>query len=355
MKFAFPFIFVAIFIVAGSSARAQSEIEKLSLPGDNLNLYAVMKLFKDSKTLDDFERSLNTQKGLINNLDLDGNNSVDYIRVTDKVSRNIHTITLDVIVNEHEDQDVAVFFLEKRENGQLLIQLVGDEDLYGKDFIIEPVDQTFKEKPDPSLSGIKSTAPPQSSLPNAIAAWPLVKAIFAPSYAIWRSPWRWNYYPSHWKPWQPQYWHYYYGYHSHLWYYYSKYFRKWGHFRNPAWYAYYYGGNFRSRSITVRTKQARGDYKATYSQPASVKEGSAFFLKQHPRTSPPKTATKPVSTPASTRGTKAVKKATPLKKPTQNQAEQSKSTGDKPTVKPPATSEKKPRTETVRPQPSQKQ
>ncbi len=33
--------------------------EYLGLPGDNLNLYAVMKLFQESETLEGFERDLN--------------------------------------------------------------------------------------------------------------------------------------------------------------------------------------------------------------------------------------------------------------------------------------------------------
>jgi len=42
----------------------------LGLPGDNLNLYAVMTLFQESKTLEEFERSLNDENSRINNLDL---------------------------------------------------------------------------------------------------------------------------------------------------------------------------------------------------------------------------------------------------------------------------------------------
>jgi len=69
-----------------------------------------MKLFQDSKTLEGFEKALNSGNCEINNLDLDGDKRVDYIRVTDSFNNNIHTITLDIAVNENEDQDVAVFF-----------------------------------------------------------------------------------------------------------------------------------------------------------------------------------------------------------------------------------------------------
>ena len=55
---------------AGTTLLAQDKPEEyLGLPGDNLNLYAVMKLFQESKTLEEFERNLNDEKSHINNLD----------------------------------------------------------------------------------------------------------------------------------------------------------------------------------------------------------------------------------------------------------------------------------------------
>jgi hypothetical protein len=39
----------------------------LGLPGDNLNLYAVLDVFK---TVEEFERAINTRDANINNLDL---------------------------------------------------------------------------------------------------------------------------------------------------------------------------------------------------------------------------------------------------------------------------------------------
>ena len=57
--------------------------EYLGLPGDNLNLYAVMDLFRNSETLEEFERSLNDRDTRINNLDLNGDWRVDYLAVSD--------------------------------------------------------------------------------------------------------------------------------------------------------------------------------------------------------------------------------------------------------------------------------
>ena len=125
---------------AGTTLMAQNQQEEyLGLPGDNLNLYAVMKLFQESQTLEGFERSLNDENSRINNLDLNGDNMVDYIMVVDYVDGDVHTIVLRVAVNQRENQDVAVFTVQRYSNGQVHIQLTGDESLYGRNYIIEPI------------------------------------------------------------------------------------------------------------------------------------------------------------------------------------------------------------------------
>jgi hypothetical protein len=83
--------------------------EYLGLPGDNLNLYAVMDLFQKSETLEGFERDLNAENARINNLDLNGDNLVDYIMVSDYVDGNVHNIVLRVALNQNENQDVAAY------------------------------------------------------------------------------------------------------------------------------------------------------------------------------------------------------------------------------------------------------
>jgi hypothetical protein len=273
------FILASILLTINSPASAQSETEKLDLPGDNLNLYALMKLFQESPNLEAFEKKLNEEQSLINNLDLNGDEQIDYIRVSDNVNGLVHTITLDVAVSENEDQNVAVFFIEKKKDGKAFIQLVGDEDLYGKDYIIEP-----NEKQAPVEDNYISTREISSgkSVPVNISSWQIVRYIFAPSYSVWHSPWRWRYYPSYWRPWRPRFWHSYYGYHYHWHNYYNVHYRRWKYFRNPSWYGQYYGANFRSRSVIVKTKTARGDYRTTYSRPATAKEGSALFVKKYP-------------------------------------------------------------------------
>jgi hypothetical protein len=51
--------------------------DRLGLPGDNLNLYAVMRLFQNTATLEEFEYRLNSKSERINNLDLNMDNRID--------------------------------------------------------------------------------------------------------------------------------------------------------------------------------------------------------------------------------------------------------------------------------------
>src|ERR1035437_3832317 len=122
-KFIIICILAALF-AAGTTLMAQDKQEDyLGLPGDNLNLYAVMKLFQDSKTLEEFEKNLNDPNSNINNLDLNGDNLVDYIKVIDNVNGDVHNIVLQDAVSPRENQDVAVITVQRFQNGQVQIQL----------------------------------------------------------------------------------------------------------------------------------------------------------------------------------------------------------------------------------------
>ena len=80
---------------------------------------------------------------------------VDYIMVTDYVDGDVHTIVLQVAVNQRENQDVAVFTVQRFNNGQVQIQLTGDESLYGRNYIIEPIydDGNNGQTPNPGYTG----------------------------------------------------------------------------------------------------------------------------------------------------------------------------------------------------------
>jgi len=277
---------LAVLVAAGTTVMAQDyPDEYLGLPGDNLNLYAVMKLFQESETLEGFERSLNDENSRINNLDLNGDNLVDYIMVLDYVDGDVHTIVLRVALNRNEYQDVAVFTVQQFRNGSVQIQLVGDEALYGRNYIIEPIyDDNYAETPNPGYIGrpvnrVNITV--VRTTPFEIAVWPLIRFIYRPTYVIWRSSWYWGYYPSYWHPWRPFYWHYYYGYHYNWYHHYYKHYRHWQHHRYTRYNDFYYS-SIRSYSPNVTVRIKEGNYKTTYSRPEQRRDGEALYAKMHP-------------------------------------------------------------------------
>jgi hypothetical protein len=285
---------LALLVAAGSALMAQDyPDEYLGLPGDNLNLYAVMKLFQESETLEGFERNLNNENSRINNLDLNGDNLIDYITVNDYVNGNVHTIVLKVALSRNETQDVAVFTVERLRDGSVQIQLIGDEALYGRNYIVEPI---YDETPNPGYTGRSrhtTTVTVIRTTPYEVAAWPLIRFIYLPSYAIWHSSWYWGYYPSYWHPWRPYYWHYYYGYHYHW---YHDYYSHYHHWNQPRYTHYqdFYYNKMRSHSPLVSNRINEGQYRDTYSRPEQRSEGEALFTKLHPSQTR-RTADTPVS------------------------------------------------------------
>ncbi len=283
-KFSYLLVFVLLLTGVRPLAAQDYPEEYLGLPGDNLNLYAVMNLFQESETLEGFERSLNDPEIMVNNLDLNGNSLVDYIMVLDYKEDNIHSIVLRVALNKNEFQDVAVFTVEKFRDGSVQIQLVGDEALYGKNYIIEPI---YAETPNPGYTGTVSQQT-TSAKRNVtvvqttyyeVASWPVIVYISRPAYRVYRSSWGWGYYPSYWSPWAPSYWHYYYGYHYNCYDHYYAYYRPWRHHRSRHYHTTYYSG-IRTYSPTVFVNINKGSYRQTYSRPERRSDGEKLYAQR---------------------------------------------------------------------------
>ena len=121
----------------GLQANAQDK-DSLGVIGDDLDLYAVLNAFKNSRDIESFEKTLNDPEAKINNIDLNEDDQVDYIQVHDEVEGDAHAFILRIDLSEDETQDIAAIELEKTGNETANVQIVGDEEIYGKDYIIEP-------------------------------------------------------------------------------------------------------------------------------------------------------------------------------------------------------------------------
>jgi hypothetical protein len=275
-------LILAFLLQMSSLVKAQDKPDEyLGLPGDNLNLYAVMDLFQASRSLEDFEASLNDQNRRINNLDLNGDDMVDYLTVTDHVDGSVHTIVLQDALGPNEIQDVAVFTIQRFHDGTAQIQLIGDEALYGKNYIVEPIydnnNVTLNSSDydqDGNVSFVITTT-------NEVAAWPLISFIFSPDYIVWHSLWYWGHYPYYWHSWNPSYWHYYYGYQYNLNHDYYRHYRHWNAPRYAHYDTRYYHGT-RSHSPQFSNRVREGRFSQTYSHPEMQHEGENLYFRNHP-------------------------------------------------------------------------
>src|SRR4051812_11337057 len=86
------------------SAAAWSQGDSLGLPGDNLDLRAVLSIFKQSANMEEFEKKLNAADTKVNNLDLNNDQQVDYLRVVDYGKDDFHSIVIQDPVSKTESQ-----------------------------------------------------------------------------------------------------------------------------------------------------------------------------------------------------------------------------------------------------------
>ena len=176
--------------------------EATGLPGDGFSLEGALELFKQAATMEEFEKLLNTEENYVNNLDLNEDGDIDFIRVQDHMEGEVHAIVLQVPLNKKESQDIAVIELEKTGKEEATLQIIGDEDLYGEQVIIEP----SEVKAESIGKGPNAEVVLTRIIVN-VWAWPCVRFVYRPNYRVYVSPWYWGYYPvTWWRPWRPRPW-----------------------------------------------------------------------------------------------------------------------------------------------------
>jgi hypothetical protein len=207
-------VLYAVFIgcVSVRFASAQNA-DSTGLPGDNFSLQGALALFKKANSPEEFEKLLNIEENHVNNLDLNGDGNIDYVRVIDKMEKDAHAFVLQVPVSENESQDIAVIELEKTGAENAVIQIVGDEDIYGEQTIVEPGEGDDDEEGKEEEGGGPLVSRYDFENFNAMrvvvnvwVGWPCVRFVYAPTYRVWISPWRWAVYPAWWRPWKPLAW-----------------------------------------------------------------------------------------------------------------------------------------------------
>lgn len=203
MKNSILAIVVLLISLFSISAISQNDNEEdlLGLPGDNLDLFAVLNLFQKSPTIEAFEKTLNDSATGINNLDLNIDDKIDFIKVTTEQKDEDFNFILQVDVTEKETQDVAVILLSKDKEDKVTLQIVGDKDLYGKDYVIEPAPATPAVTPNPAYAGNEPVpeAAPASSTVVVVESAPIVQYVYSPVYVPYYPPYHYGYYPPYFR------------------------------------------------------------------------------------------------------------------------------------------------------------
>ena len=175
---------------------AEEEATLLDLPGDNLDLFAVLDLFQKSPSIEDFEKTLNLEETGINNLDLDLDDKVDFIKVVTEQDGDDFAFILQVDVSETEVQDVAVILVSKDADAKITMQVVGDKDLYGEDYVIEPAPPAPKVTANPAYTGDDPVAStPATTTVVVVESAPIVQYVYSPVYVPYYPPYTYAYHP----------------------------------------------------------------------------------------------------------------------------------------------------------------
>ena len=168
---------IFLFSIGGILAQDITRVEATNPDiSDHLDLEAVASLFGDSKDLEDFERRLNDPKNQISNLDLNGDQYVDYLRIVELTEKRTHLIAIQAVLGEDQYQDVATIEIDRDYRGNTTVQVVGDVYMYGPNYIIEPV---YRHRP------------------------VFFSYFWRPVYHPYHSSYYWGYYPNSFHFWHP--------------------------------------------------------------------------------------------------------------------------------------------------------
>lgn len=134
-----------------------------------LDLNAVAAAFAEARSVREFEQIINSSKYMINNLDLNRDGWIDYLRVIEMRSGAYHTLLIQACLAPSVFQDVATLVAERLAD-RLYVEVIGDPYLYGYNYIVRPV---FIKRP------------------------PMWEVYGHASYSPWSSPYYYNYWPSY--------------------------------------------------------------------------------------------------------------------------------------------------------------
>ncbi len=149
-------------------------VQTLTPASDGLDLKAVGALLKKARDAESLERLINDPKEGVNNLDLNGDGKVDYIKVTEYGDDNVRGFALTTEPAKGEEQEIATIEVEKSKD-KAQVEIQGNEQIYGPRHYYH---STF-----------------------GLTDFLLMSYLFSP-HRYYVSPWYYGYYPGYYRPWR---------------------------------------------------------------------------------------------------------------------------------------------------------
>lgn len=137
---------------------------------DYLDLRAVAAAFSQSRSVQEFEQILNSQAYMINNIDLNGDGFIDYLRVRETLSGYKHQFAIQAVLAANWIETVATVEVLCSSSSVDYIKVLGSNKIYGPNYVYQPI---FKGKV------------------------PMFAHIHGSNYQAWTSPYDWNKYPTY--------------------------------------------------------------------------------------------------------------------------------------------------------------
>ena len=108
------------------------QVTQSTVAADGLNLQAVGALVKDAKDAEDLERKINESD--INNMDLNLDGNVDYIKVQEYGEGDNRGFSLYTEFEAGEEQEIATIDIAKTGSEEVEVEVHGNEQIYGRNY-----------------------------------------------------------------------------------------------------------------------------------------------------------------------------------------------------------------------------
>ncbi|MCD6429986.1 MAG: hypothetical protein J7L57_02060 [Deltaproteobacteria bacterium] len=128
----FVLILISFFWPSGGEKQYNVNVQSIAYGSEGLDLATVGSLLKKAENAAALEHLLNDPNTGLNNLDLDEDGKVDYIKVTEYGTEQAKGFSLTVEPVAGETQEVATITIEKSADDQANVEVKGNEQIYGQ-------------------------------------------------------------------------------------------------------------------------------------------------------------------------------------------------------------------------------